>query len=123
MIEDPIALAAKIGQILDTLSIPYFVGGSIASSAHGEPRSTQDADIAIALSEARSQALIAAMQHEFYISEVAVADALSGRLPTFNVIHLTTSIKADLYLLHPDNEYERMQLQRRQLTSMGGIPI
>ncbi|MDY6785961.1 MAG: hypothetical protein SW833_26015 [Cyanobacteriota bacterium] len=120
MTEDPIWLAAKIGQILHTLSIPYFVGGSIASSTHGEPRSTQDADIAIALLEDRAEALIEVMEREFYMSEVAVADALSGRLPTFNVIHLATSIKADLYLLRPDNEYEQIQLQRRQLMSLPG---
>lgn len=117
MLEDPIWLAAKIGQILDTLSIPYYVGGSIASSAHGEPRSTLDADIAIAIREDRLEALIAAMEPEFYISEVAIADALSGRMSSFNVIHLETSIKADFYLIHPDNEYEQLQLQRRQQQS------
>lgn len=114
LMEDPIWLAAKVGRILDELSIPYYVGGSIASSAHGEPRSTQDADIAVSIEENQACLLIEAMQREFYISSTSVAEALSGRMTTFNVIHLETSIKADIYLIRLDNEYERSQLARRQ---------
>jgi len=114
VMQDPIWLAAKIGNILDTLSIPYYVGGSIASSAHGEPRSTQDADIAISIRKEQTQSLMQAMQSEFYISDIAVEDALRGRSSSFNVIHLETAIKADIYLIKPDREYEQSQLSRRQ---------
>lgn len=122
VIEDPIWLAAKIGKILDELSIPYYVGGSIASSAHGEPRSTLDADIAVSIGEDRARLLIEAMQPEFYISSTSVAEALSGRMTTFNVIHLETSIKADIYLIRLNNEYERSQLARRQRYSSDDRP-
>lgn len=114
VMQDPIWLAAKIGNILDTLSIPYYVGGSIASSAHGEPRSTQDADIAISIRKKQTQSLMQAMQSEFYISDIAVEDALRGKSSSFNVIHLETAIKADIYLIKPDREYEQSQLDRRQ---------
>jgi len=114
VMQDPIWLAAKIGNILDTLSISYYVGGSIASSAHGEPRSTQDADIAISIRKEQTQSLMQAMQSEFYISDIAVEDALRGKSSSFNVIHLETAIKADIYLIKPDREYEQSQLDRRQ---------
>jgi hypothetical protein len=37
---DPIATALVVSRCLDAMGIPYTVGGSIASSFAGEPRST-----------------------------------------------------------------------------------
>ena len=39
---DPVAVAVIIGRNLETLGVPYVIGGSFASSLHGEPRSTND---------------------------------------------------------------------------------
>lgn len=40
------ALGAVV-RALDLLAIPYMVTGSVASSYHGRPRATHDADIVI----------------------------------------------------------------------------
>src|SRR5260370_12980351 len=40
--------AREIIRVLDRLGIPYVLGGSMASSIHGEPRSTQASDITVA---------------------------------------------------------------------------
>jgi len=37
----------KLTDVLDSLNIAYVIGGSIASSAYGVPRFTQDADITV----------------------------------------------------------------------------
>ena len=37
--------------VLDSLGVPYSIGGSLASSFNGEPRSTLDIDIVVALEE------------------------------------------------------------------------
>src|SRR5207245_1631320 len=37
MLSEPIAVVASIGSTFDSLSIPYVVGGSIASSVYGTP--------------------------------------------------------------------------------------
>jgi hypothetical protein len=39
---DPIAVALAVARILDGLEVPWLIGGSLASSVHGEPRSTND---------------------------------------------------------------------------------
>ena len=41
------ALAAMLPVIdaLERLGVPYYVGGSVASSAHGQFRATADADV------------------------------------------------------------------------------
>ena len=48
---DAIAIAVSFTGLLDRLEIPYLVGGSVASSVHGEPRSTNDIDIVADISQ------------------------------------------------------------------------
>ena len=46
---DPVAVALSVGQILEACGLRYLVGGSLASSMSGEPRSTLDVDIVVAM--------------------------------------------------------------------------
>ena len=48
---DPIAIALVVARVLDMLGIMHTVGGSIASSFAGEPRSTVDIDFVAAVEE------------------------------------------------------------------------
>ena len=48
---DTIRITAEVAQVLESLAIPYFVGGSLASSIHGIPRSTLDSDLVATLIE------------------------------------------------------------------------
>ena len=48
MTKGPLELVGQVAAILDELEISYALGGSMASSLIGEPRSTFDADIAMA---------------------------------------------------------------------------
>jgi hypothetical protein len=43
--DENLALTLAIATVLDTLEIRWFLGGSLASSVHGIPRATLDADI------------------------------------------------------------------------------
>lgn len=43
---ESLALADRLARIFETLGVPYAVGGSVASSLHGFPRSTMDVDLA-----------------------------------------------------------------------------
>lgn len=45
MNNEPLQLTLDVIQVLEDLGIPYFIGGSIASSPYGQPRSTKDAHI------------------------------------------------------------------------------
>ena len=46
---DPVAVALSVAQILEACGLRYLVGGSLASSMSGEPRSTLDVDIVVAM--------------------------------------------------------------------------
>ena len=53
-------LLKKIIQVLDHAEIPYMITGSIVSSLQGEPRSTHDIDILIAMQKSKAQILLEA---------------------------------------------------------------
>lgn len=38
-------VVSRVGAALDRLGVPWMVGGSLATSAYGEPRSNHDVDI------------------------------------------------------------------------------
>ena len=69
---DPIAVALRVADALETLGLRYTVGGSLASSMSGEPRSTLDVDMVVALQEADIAPLVAAVGTTFYVSEEAL---------------------------------------------------
>lgn len=112
MVEDPISLAINISKILDRCEIPYYIGGSLASSLWGEPRYSEDLDLVIVLAPDRVANLVAELMPQFYISEVAIADAVSGRCSSFNVISLASAEKIDLFVSQSD-DFSLSKLDRR----------
>ena len=92
-----IALILPIVRALDQLSIPYVIGGSIASSVWGMFRTTNDADIVIDLQPEEVAPLVALLANEYYVDEETVQDAVRRR-SSFNAIHLDTMLKADVFV-------------------------
>ena len=45
MLPEPIAVTSIVTTVLENLGIPYFIGGSLASTIYGMIRTTQDSDI------------------------------------------------------------------------------
>jgi len=112
VIEDPISLALRVAAILDHLSIPYYIGGSLASSILGEPRYSEDLDLAIAATSTQTQPLLNAFTPNFYLSETAVTDALNQRSSSFNLISLDSAEKIDIFV--PGNDpFSQSKLARR----------
>lgn len=46
-IQDSISLAGELHQLFELINIDYYVNRGVASSIHGEPRSTRDLDLVI----------------------------------------------------------------------------
>ena len=82
---------------LAALSVPYFVAGSVASSARGVARASLDADIVADLGIEHTGPLVAALAADYYVDEDRVRAAIAARR-SFNVIHLATMFKVDLFL-------------------------
>ena len=88
---DPVRIVQEIAKVFDHLGIPYFVGGSLASSLHGIPRATQDVDIVAEIEEEHILPLVEELQSEFYVDADMIKDAVS-RQACFNIIHLDTIV-------------------------------
>lgn len=114
---DPIGVAVTVSRVLDELGITNTVGGSIASSFAGEPRSTIDIDIVAAVHESHVELLVAALAADFYIDEAALRRAVRER-GTTNLIHQPTQLKVDLFIAG-GTPLDEQQLKRRRQVSLG----
>jgi hypothetical protein len=82
---------------LETLGVPYVIGGSLASAVHGVVRATMDADLVADLRPEHTEPLARALGDAFYVDVEAIRDAIHRR-SSFNVIHLETMFKVDIFV-------------------------
>lgn len=99
--------------LLDRLGIPYMVTGSIASSHHGRPRTTHDADIVFEPDQDALEALLDAVTAaHLYVGADTARDALRRRRQ-FNVIDPESGFKVDL-IVRKDRPFSLQEFQRRR---------
>jgi hypothetical protein len=117
---EPIAVTLDVVAVLDELGIPYLVGGSLASSVHGVPRSTNDLDLVVELPGRLVDELVARLRERFYIDRDMIVDALKRRA-SFNIVHLATMFKVDLFT-SDRSELVQEEMRRRELVELGEPP-
>lgn len=101
-----------VADTLERLGVAYLVGGSLASSLHGIPRATQDVDIVAALGPEHLAGLISALEGSFYLDAAAIRDAIEQHA-SFNLIHLATMFKVDIFVAKED-PISREEMRRRE---------
>ena len=111
MITEPIAITLRVIQELDKLNVLYLIGGSLASALYGEPRATIDADLVADLRIEHAAPLVRALSGEFYIAQDTVLNAIRTQR-SFNVIHLATSFKVDVFV-RKKRAFDDAQFARR----------
>jgi len=115
---DPLDVAAQVSRALDGLGIPFTIGGSIASSVAGEPRSTIDIDFVVALEELHVAPLVAMLEPDFYIDADALTRAVRNRRSA-SAIHHGTQVKVDLFIAG-GTPLDLSQIARRREVRIGG---
>jgi hypothetical protein len=98
--------------VFDRLEIPYMIGGSGASSVYGLVRTTGDLDIVAKIAVADIQSIVSTLREDFYSDEQQMHAALEHSR-SFNVIHLRSSYKFDIFPLTTDR-YQQIQFGRRR---------
>lgn len=103
---------------LEELDIPYALAGSIGATAYGEPRSTRDIDVVVALLPEHVAGLSARFpEDEFHFDPIAAKTAIENRR-SFNIIHPASGLKIDLFVV--SDAIERHQIaDRRRLPALG----
>src|SRR5277367_984487 len=101
----------RLLEVLDQLEIPYAVAGSVASSAHGIPRTTLDIDLVVDMSTDKIDDFASELSREFYADAGLIRESFSrGRAA--NLIHFESAWKFDLFPLRKD-EYSGVEFGRR----------
>lgn len=114
-------LSEVIGR-LERLAIDYMIGGSTASSAYGEPRTTRDVDIVVEVDAASLQALFDSFDPaSIYVDRVPSGDVVSpGEM--FNIIDTRGGWKIDL-VVRKDRPFSVVEFSRRHLVDVLGRQV
>lgn len=118
---DPLLVAARVAAILDNLGVSYLIGGSLASSVYGNPRATQDVDLIAALQLRHVDPLVTSLGSDFYVSPDAARAAVRDAA-TFNVVHLATMFKVDIFVAG-DDPWIRSEFERTRVEIIEGIAV
>jgi hypothetical protein len=87
--------------VLTALHLPFVVVGSTASSARGIPRFTQDIDLVVRIGVIQAEGLATALGKDWYAEPEQIRQAIqNGR--SFNIIHMATGWKVDLFPAQTD---------------------
>ena len=111
MLSEPIAVTLMVIEALEALDVPYLIGGSLASAVHGVVRATMDTDLVADLRLEHAEPLAQALGDAFYADVESIRDAIRRR-SSFNVIHLETMFKVDIFVLK-QRPFGRVQFERR----------
>jgi len=112
MLSEPLAVTLSVIEALEALDVPYLIGGSLASAVHGVARATLDADLVADLRSEHAERLAQAFGDAFYVDVEAIQDAIRHR-SSFNVIHLETMFKVDVFV-SKERPFDQAQFQRRR---------
>lgn len=105
---------------LDAADIDYMVTGSIVSSLQGEPRSTHDIDVIVAIRSHQIGSILEAFgRPRYYVDHGAIQEAIDTG-GVFNVIDTHEGDKIDFWML-TESEFDRSRFERRYAENVFGI--
>lgn len=113
LLAEPLSITQRLAQEFERFGIRYLVGGSLASSLHGIPRATNDVDMVADITYEHIPDLVDALKTEFYIDAEMIREAIQHQ-SSFNVIHLATMFKVDIFVLKPDVASQEEMRRREQ---------
>jgi hypothetical protein len=117
---DLLAALTPVIDALDALGVPYYVGGSVASSAHGVPRASIDADVVADLDAQRVAPFVARLRDLYYVDLDRARAAVAARR-CFNVIHPASMFKVDVFVAKA-RAFDREALRRAVPETLDDAP-
>jgi hypothetical protein len=108
---DPIAIALRVATAIESVGGAYFVGGSVASSLQGDPRSTNDVDIVVSLAANKVDALATALGSDFEVDRDMLRQALLAGTSA-NAFFLPVLTKVDFFGVGR-SEFDESEFARR----------
>jgi hypothetical protein len=110
----------EVVAVLNSLDIPYALGGSMASSVFGVDRYTRDADITVDPFPGKESQLAGSFGPDYYVSLSAVQEAVRNR-SSFNIINTSAGFKVDVFV-RSNEEFEKSAMARRVSLELPDLP-
>lgn len=112
--KEPDILAALdiVIECFEKLGIDYYIGGSVASSTYGIARATMDVDLIANIEMNLTDNMVGILSKDYYIEADTVRDSIQ-RKTSFNLIHLKTMLKIDVFILK-NQPYDSEAFTRRK---------
>jgi hypothetical protein len=107
--------------VFKDLDIPYRIVGSVASSTQGMMRATLAVDMVAALGVKHISQLGVQLKSQYHADEELMREAVT-RGSSFNLIHLETMIKIDVFLLGK-RPYDRVSFARERLETIDDLVL
>jgi len=89
----------------------WYVGGSVASTVHGQFRATNDIDLVAEPRAEHAPEIQSELGADHYVDVESIVDACRRR-SSFNLVHFGTGLKIDVFDV-PDSEYAATAGARR----------
>jgi hypothetical protein len=106
----------------DEAGIAYMLTGSLASTAYGAARSTQDIDVVISASADEVRRFLELLPQDRYFADLTQALEALRRESMFNVIDLGTGWKIDL-IIRKSRLFSQGEFERRRQISIDHLPV
>ena len=103
---------------LQDAGISYMISGSLGSSFHGKPRTTNDIDIVIETDEKKLIAFVKSLGDGYYVSEDAARKAFFNTA-TFNIVDFSSGYKADI-IVRKKRAFSQEEFDRRKRVGIIG---
>jgi hypothetical protein len=118
----PEEIVRRVIEALEVAGVPYMLTGSLASSYHGIPRTTQDIDVVIAPTAEQLGPLLREFAGpEYYVGTSAPREALARR-GQFNVIHSPSGWKID-FIMRKKRPFSDKEFERRMSVDLFGATL
>lgn len=117
---DLVAALRPVAGALDDLGVRYYLGGSVASSAHGIARASLDADIVADLEPDHVDSLVNRLTSAYYIPVDRLRSAVAAR-SSCNFIHLATMFKIDVFV-SKGRPFDRQAAERARPQALDEAP-
>ena len=109
-----------LADALNRLGIRYLIGGSVASSARGIPRSTKDVDVVASIEVQQADQFARALGREWYADPDQMRQSIRvGQ--AFNIIYIPKSQKIDIF--PATGEFHAAQLERATKVPLSFLDI
>ncbi len=109
---DIISALDMVINCFEQIGIDYYIGGSVASSAFGISRATLDVDLIAKIKKNHVDILVKSLKEFYYIEAEMINNAIQQN-SSFNLIHLETMIKIDVFIFK-GQPYDLEVFGRRQ---------